>query len=58
MKKRIIIATDSFKGSLSSTEVAESVKEALLAKNADLEVLTYGISDGGEGFAEMFQLDR
>ena len=27
MKKRIIIATDSFKGSLSSTEVAESVKE-------------------------------
>ena len=53
MKKRIIIATDSFKGSLSSTEVAESVKEALLAKNADLEVLTYGISDGGEGFAEM-----
>jgi len=50
--KKIIIATDSFKGSLSSTEVAETVKEALLAKDNKLEVQTYGISDGGEGFAE------
>ena len=49
---KIIVMADSFKGSLSSTEVAEAVKEALLAKDANLEVLTYGISDGGEGFAE------
>ena len=51
-KGKIMIMADSFKGSLSSTEVAEAVKDALLATDAKLEVLTYGISDGGEGFAE------
>ena len=55
MKKegKIIVIADSFKGSLSSSEVAEAVKNALSEKNAKLEVLTYDISDGGEGFAEI-----
>ena len=55
MKKegKIIVIADSFKGSLSSSEVAEAVKNALSEKDAKLEVLTYDISDGGEGFAEI-----
>ena len=54
MKKegKIIVIADSFKGSLSSSEVAEAVKNALSEKNAKLEVLTYDISDGGEGFGD------
>ena len=50
---KIIVIADSFKGSLSSSEVAEAVKNALSEKDAKLEVLTYDISDGGEGFAEI-----
>lgn len=49
--KRIIIATDSFKGSLSSMDVAGTVKQALLRKLHDIETTELYISDGGEGFA-------
>ena len=52
-KNNIIIATDSFKGSLSSLEVAKTIKEGLMEQGCNHEILTYGISDGGEGFAEI-----
>lgn len=49
--KRVVVASDSFKGSLTSLEVAESIKEAL--EVFDVEVIPVAVSDGGEGFARV-----
>ena len=49
---RVIVAPDSFKGSLSSMEVAEAVKGALLEVQQGCEVLCLPISDGGEGLVQ------
>ncbi len=50
--KQVIIATDSFKGSLSSIETADAIRQALLQKYHDIKVKELYISDGGEGFAQ------
>lgn len=50
--KKIIIAPDSFKGSLSSIEICEIVKDAALSIFPDLEVVEMPIADGGEGFVD------
>ena len=50
--KQILIATDSFKGSLTSLEVAETICSAIHANNPSVSTKVLGISDGGEGFAE------
>ena len=49
---KILICPDSFKGSLSSLEAANAVKEGLLKANPDLEIITLPLADGGEGTAE------
>lgn len=49
---RILIAPDKFKGSLSASEVAETLRDALLARRADLEVVTVPVADGGDGTLE------
>ena len=57
---KIIIAVDSFKGSLSSSEIFEimseeiekQIKEKQIAKNVQLK--KYSIADGGEGTVEAF----
>ncbi len=46
---KIFIASDSFKGSLTSKEVAESLKTGLLEKDSQLQVDYSEIADGGEG---------
>ena len=51
--KQIIIATDSFKGSLTSLEVAEAVCDAIHNTQHKVATKVLGISDGGEGFAEI-----
>jgi glycerate kinase len=48
----IIVAIDSFKGSLSSVEACEIVKKAFI--DSTDEVVTIPIADGGEGTAEAF----
>src|SRR5574344_1971261 len=48
----IIVASDSFKGSLSSQEVATTISKAILSIHKDAEITELCISDGGEGFAE------
>lgn len=48
----IIVAIDSFKGSLSSVDACELVREAI--KDCTDEVLTIPIADGGEGTVEAF----
>lgn len=49
---KIVIATDSFKGCLTSEEVESTLAQALSGE--DTEVLTLPMSDGGEGMLEAF----
>lgn len=48
---KILVAPDSFKGSLSSVELCETIREAIENVTA-AEVIEVPISDGGEGFLE------
>ena len=52
--KKIVIAPDSFKGTLSSLEVCNLVKRSLLEERDDLEIVSLPIADGGEGMTESF----
>lgn len=47
--KKIIAAPDSFKGSLTAAEVAESIRAGVLGVFPDCEVVLMPIADGGEG---------
>lgn len=46
---KIIVSPDSFKGSLSAIEVANSMKEAILSVDPSIEVVQMPVADGGEG---------
>lgn len=46
---KIVIASDSFKGSLSSAEVAGAVAESIRSVNPSVEVVCASVADGGEG---------
>lgn len=50
--KKIVVASDSFKGSLRSKEVGACVMETLLQAYPNLEVVNLPIADGGEGLTE------
>jgi glycerate kinase len=47
--KKIVIAADSFKGSVSSLEVANAAEAAILKNFPDCSVLKIPMADGGEG---------
>lgn len=47
--KKIIIAPDSFKGSLTSTEVADAIEAGILKIFPNCETVKIPIADGGEG---------
>lgn len=49
---RVVIAIDSFKGSLTSLEAADAIKKAILRRDANAEVIIRPIADGGEGTVE------
>ena len=49
---KVLVASDSFKGSLSSGEVAEAVRAAIEETMPGCEVLSLEISDGGEGLVQ------
>ena len=49
---KIVIASDSFKGSLSSAEVAEAVAEGILKVHPGCTIIKLAIGDGGEGTCE------
>lgn len=49
---RVITAIDSFKGSLSSLEAGNAVREAILKVNNNAEVVVKPLADGGEGTVE------
>ena len=47
--KRIVIASDSFKGSLTSVEVAQSATKGILEVYPDCKLTQVNVADGGEG---------
>lgn len=49
---RVVIAPDSYKGSLSALEVANSIARGILKVFPEAEVLKVPIADGGEGTVE------
>lgn len=55
MLRRIAVASDSFKGSLTSLEVARSVEKAVHDVLPACEVVMIGVADGGEGTMEVLQ---
>lgn len=52
--KKIILIPDSFKGTMSSSEICGIMKEAILNHFPDTEVLSIPVADGGEGSVDAF----
>lgn len=53
MVRKVVIAVDSFKGSLSASEAAAALAAGVRSVVRDAEVVEMPLSDGGEGFAEL-----
>ena len=53
---KVIVAIDSFKGSLSSIEAGESAKKGILKAIPEAEVVVRPLADGGEGTVEALTL--
>lgn len=49
---KVVVAIDSFKGSLSSLQAGNAVKDAIHRLNDNVEVLVKPLADGGEGTVE------
>ena len=54
MFKKIVIAPDSFKGTMSSCEICGIVERAVLKWYPHTEVVTIPVADGGEGMVEAY----
>ncbi len=52
---KVVIAIDSFKGSLSSKELAKSIKKGIKRVYQDIKIESFLIADGGEGSLEIFK---
>ena len=55
MFKKIVVASDSFKGSLTSLEVADSVEKAVREVFPGCDVVKVNVADGGEGTMDALQ---
>lgn len=49
---KIVVASDSFKGSLTSYQVAQAVEQAAVEFMPDSQVIVLPVADGGEGWVE------
>ena len=56
--KKILIAPDSFKGTMSSLEVCGIIREQFFLQAPEVEVVSLPIADGGEGTADCFLMIR
>ena len=54
MKRKYVIAIDSFKGCLTSKEAGEAVAEAARQTEKDAETAVFNVTDGGEGMLRAF----
>ena len=52
--QKVIVAIDSFKGSLTSAEANQAASEGILMGNPEAQIVQVPVSDGGEGFMEAF----
>lgn len=52
--EKIILIPDSFKGTLSSQEVCEAMKQAVVKICPQAQVVTLPVADGGEGTVDAF----
>lgn len=52
--KKIVIAPDSFKGTMSSTEVCDIIETGIRKVRPDLTIVKVPIADGGEGTVDSF----
>lgn len=52
--KKIILIPDSFKGTMSSSEICEIMKKAILKFRPDTPIVSIPVADGGEGSVEAF----
>ncbi|MGT2832262.1 glycerate kinase [Streptococcus halotolerans] len=58
MAEMIVVASDSFKGSANSLEVASCIRQGIHTLYPDDEVLVYPIADGGEGTVDAIMASR
>ena len=49
---KVVIAIDSFKGSLTSLEAGDAIRRAILRRHPDADIVIRPIADGGEGTVE------
>ena len=49
---KVVVAVDSFKGSMTSMEAGMAVKAGVLAAHPEAEVIVKPLADGGEGSRE------
>ncbi|MGM9738467.1 MAG: glycerate kinase [Candidatus Cryptobacteroides sp.] len=54
--RKIVVACDSFKGSLSSREANRAVAEGIREASGDCETVCVEVADGGEGTAEVLTM--
>ncbi len=52
---KIIVAPDKFKGSLTSFEVCKAISSGIKKANDKVDVLTFPMADGGDGFAAVMK---
>ena len=58
MKQRVVIAVDSFKGSLAAHEVAKALSEGIRSAAPLYQITELPLADGGEGSAEIITRAR
>ena len=51
-QKKIVVAMDSFKGSLTSMEAGNAVRDGILEQYPNVDVQIFPVADGGEGTVE------
>ena len=51
-RKKIVVAMDSFKGSLTSLEAGNAIRDGILEQYPDFDVQIFPVADGGEGTVE------
>jgi glycerate kinase len=52
---KIIIAPDKFKGSLTSMQACEAIREGIHAFDSSIDVAFFPMADGGDGFSEVLK---
>ena len=57
-QKKIVVAMDSFKGSLTSLEAGNAVRDGILEEYPDVDVQIFPVADGGEGTVEALSFGK